>query len=69
MALGDLGNYQYAAPGFEDVDMEGNHPKGKGKTFKEPAIKGGKFVKVKEKCKTFPYCNQGADAIELKNKA
>jgi hypothetical protein len=27
---------------------------------------GGKFVKVKEKCKTFPYCNQGdIDALEL----
>lgn len=23
------------------------------------------FVKVKEKCKKFPYCNQGIDAIEL----
>ena len=22
-------------------------------------IPGGKFVKVKEKCKKFPYCNQG----------
>jgi len=27
---------------------------------------GGKFVKVKEKCKTFPYCNQGdINALEL----
>lgn len=25
----------------------------------KPQIPGGKFVKVKEKCKTFPYCNQG----------
>lgn len=23
------------------------------------------FVKIKEKCKKFPYCNQGIDAIEL----
>jgi hypothetical protein len=22
-------------------------------------IPGGKFVEVKKKCKTFPYCNQG----------
>jgi hypothetical protein len=69
MDLATLGNYQYATPGFEDIDMKGNHETGKGKTFKEPAIKGGKFVKVKEKCKTFPYCNQGPEAIELKNKA
>lgn len=27
---------------------------------------GGKFVKIKEKCKTFPYCNQGdINALEL----
>ena len=27
---------------------------------------GGKFVKVKERCKTFPYCNQGdINALEL----
>jgi hypothetical protein len=25
----------------------------------KPQIPGGKFVKVKKKCKTFPYCNQG----------
>jgi len=60
-----MGNYQYDTPGFEDVNMKGNHKKGKGKTFKKPAIKGGKFVEVKEKCKTFPYCNQGIDAIQI----
>ena len=26
---------------------------------KKPLYKGGKFVTVKKKCKTFPYCNQG----------
>jgi hypothetical protein len=25
----------------------------------KPLYKGGKFVRVKEKCKKFPYCNQG----------
>lgn len=25
----------------------------------KPLIPGGKFVEVKKKCKTFPYCNQG----------
>jgi hypothetical protein len=27
--------------------------------YKKPLYKGGKFVQVKKKCKTFPYCNQG----------
>jgi hypothetical protein len=26
---------------------------------KKPIYKGGKFVRVKKKCKNFPYCNQG----------
>jgi len=30
-----------------------------GKSDKMKYVKGGKFVKIKEKCKTFPYCNQG----------
>lgn len=45
--------------------MKGNHPKGKGKTFRKPAIKGGKFVTIKERCKTFSYCNQGPEAIQI----
>lgn len=49
----------YDAPGFEDVKMKGNHERGSGKSFKKPQIRGGKFVEVKKKCKTFPYCNQG----------
>jgi len=32
---------------------------------KKPLYKGGKFVKVKEKCTKFPYCNQGAGAIKI----
>ena len=32
----------------------------------KPQYKGGKFVRVKRKCKTFPYCNQGdIKALEL----
>jgi hypothetical protein len=49
----------YDAPGFEDVKMKGNHPKGRGRSFKKTQLPGGKFVKVKDKCKKFPYCNQG----------
>jgi hypothetical protein len=49
----------YDAPGFEDVKMRGNRPKGRGRSFKKPQLPGGKFVQVKKKCKRFPYCNQG----------
>lgn len=31
----------------------------------KPIYKGGKFVKIKKKCLTFPYCNQGVGAIDL----
>ena len=50
---------QYDVPGFEDVKMRGNNPKGSGRSFKKPQLPGGKFVQVKKKCKRFPYCNQG----------
>jgi len=50
---------QYDAPGFEDVKMKGNNPRGRGRSFKKPQLPGGKFVQVKKKCKRFPYCNQG----------
>jgi hypothetical protein len=49
----------YDAPGFEDVNMRGNHTKGSGRTHKKTLIPGGSFVQVKSKCKKFPYCNQG----------
>jgi len=34
---------------------------------KRTQIPGGQFVSVKEKCKTFPYCNQGIGALEFSN--
>jgi hypothetical protein len=49
----------YDAPGFEDVNMKGNHERGSGKSYKKTQIPKGKFVQVKKKCKKFPYCNQG----------
>jgi len=49
----------YDAPGFQDVKMKGNTPKGKGSSWRKTQLPGGKFVQVKEKCKRFPYCNQG----------
>jgi hypothetical protein len=43
--------------------------KGKNKnyknTYKFGNNEGSTFVKVKDKCKKFPYCSQGPDAIEL----
>jgi hypothetical protein len=35
---------------------------------KKPIYKGGKFVQVKKKCLTFPYCNQGAGAVDYPKK-
>jgi len=55
----------YDAPGFEDVKMKGNHPRGSGRSYKKTQIPGGQFVKIKDKCKKFPYCNQGIGAIKL----
>jgi len=49
----------YDAPGFEDVNMRGNNLVGRGRSFKNPQIKGGDFVVINKKCKTFPYCSQG----------
>ncbi len=49
----------YDAPGFEDVNMRGNNPVGRGRSFKVPQIKGGGFVTIRKKCKTFQYCSQG----------
>lgn len=49
----------YDAPGFEDVNMRGNHPIGSGRSYKKTQIPGGSFVSFNKKCKTFPYCSQG----------
>jgi len=58
-ATGTASTGVYDAPGFEDVKMRGNNPVGSGISWDKPQIRGGSFVKVKEKCKKFPYCNQG----------
>lgn len=58
-ATGSASMGAYDAPGFEDVKMKGNHERGSGKSYKKTQIPGGKFVQVKNKCKKFPYCNQG----------
>ena len=37
----------------------------KDKKFPKWGGPGGVFVKIKDKCKKFPYCNQGINAIEI----
>jgi hypothetical protein len=45
----------YETPAFLAKSMNKKNWRGGAK----PLYKGGKFVRVKKKCKTFPYCNQG----------
>lgn len=59
----------YATPGFPpSVFMGTAGKKGKARVKKEqPSLAnlGYQKVRVKEKCKTFPYCNQSPEAIEF----
>ncbi len=50
---GSAGSYE--SPAFGAKSMKPKDWRGKSKT----QIPGGQFVEVKEKCKKFPYCNQG----------
>jgi len=52
-ATGAASAGQYSGPMFLAKDSK-NWRGGK-----KPLYKGGKFVRVKKKCKNFPYCNQG----------
>ena len=53
---------QYSGPSFLAKSQKKKDWRGKSK----PQIPGGKFVKVKKKCLTFPYCNQGdINALKL----
>jgi len=49
----------YDANSFENINMRGNTTKGRGRSWKQTQIKGGSFVDINPKCKSFPYCNQG----------
>lgn len=44
---------QYLTPAFVAKDSKN------WRASKKTQIPGGKFVKIKDKCKKFPYCNQG----------
>lgn len=53
---------QYSSPAFVAK-------KGEWRGGKKTLYKGGKFVQVKKKCMTFPYCNQGnTGAVKYSNK-
>jgi hypothetical protein len=80
--LKEAGDYasmvgQYDTPGWGSSEFMGT----KGKKGKAPVKKGNDhkktydydtgsstFVKIKDKCKKFPYCNQSPDAIETSKK-
>ena len=54
-ATGASSSGQYSTPAAWAKSTNKKDWRGKSKT----QIPGGKFVQVKKKCKTFPYCNQG----------
>ena len=64
---------QYSTPGFPPSAFMGTAgKKGKARVKKEqPSLDnlGYQKVRVKEKCKTFPYCNQSPEAIEFYNES
>lgn len=74
LSMGDISTYDSPA-GWGDNEFmgtkgkKGNAVQRKGKnyknTYKFGNNEGSTFVKVKDKCKKFPYCSQGPDAIEL----
>ena len=54
-ATGASSSGSYETTAAWSKSMSKKHWRGASK----PQIPGGKFVQVKKKCKTFPYCNQG----------
>ena len=61
----------YDTPGFAPskfmgtLGKKGKAPVNKGVTHEKLAYPGGEFVKIKNKCAHFPYCNQSPSAIKL----
>jgi len=60
-AISSSSSGAYSTPFFLAKDLKNWGPS------KKTQIPGGQFVSVKEKCKTFPYCNQGIGALEFSN--
>ena len=54
-ATGTASSGQYNQPSIWAKSMNKKDFRG----YSKAQIPGGKFVQVKEKCKKFPYCNQG----------
>lgn len=63
-ATGSASAGSYVTPAAWAKSLDKKDWRGKSKTL----FPGGKFVQVKKKCKTFPYCNQGdINALNLTN--
>lgn len=63
-ALTTSSSGQYSQPKIWAKSTSKKHWRGKSDKFR--VMPGAKFVKVKSKCKKFPYCNQGdINALEL----
>ena len=63
-ATGSASAGSYVTPAAWSKSLDKKDWRGKSKTL----FPGGKFVQVKKKCKTFPYCNQGdINALNLTN--
>jgi hypothetical protein len=72
----DIKDYRLIPAYYREMEKEYPNAKirvenGEGHTIKEDSHsetqwKGGSFVKVKDKCHEFPYCDEGPGAIELK---
>jgi hypothetical protein len=65
-ATGAVSSGSYETPAAWAKSTSKKDWRGKSKTL----FPGGKFVQVKKKCKTFPYCNQGdINALNLTNES
>jgi len=65
-STGSASSGSYSTPAAWAKSTKKKDWRGKSKT----QIPGGKFVQVKKKCKTFPYCNQGdMGALTLSNES
>jgi len=64
----------YDTPGFPPSEFmgtagkKGKAPVNKGITHTKLAYPGGDFVKIKNKCARYPYCNQSPEAIKISKK-
>ena len=64
MGRGDKDKSFWHPKGSQGPKMKGNKVNEDSQT--QTQWKGGSFVKIKDECNEFPYCDQGAGAIELK---